>query len=159
MNENLNLVEILKDAPKGTRLWSPVCGECELLDVNIICKSLPIVCIDIDDGLEWHFKANGTFIENTGVECVLSPSRTNRDWSTFRAPKDHKEFKPFEKVLRVDDMAVKNPYPWIKAWSADFYSYYDKDTHTHYFVSGYTAKDDEIIPYTGNEDKLGEKVK
>ena len=26
MNENLNLVEILKDCPKGTKLWSPVWG-------------------------------------------------------------------------------------------------------------------------------------
>lgn len=31
MNKNLNLVEILQDAPKGTKLWSPLCGECELV--------------------------------------------------------------------------------------------------------------------------------
>ena len=33
MNENLNLVEILKDAPKGTKLWSPICGYCEFLKI------------------------------------------------------------------------------------------------------------------------------
>lgn len=30
MNENLNLVKILKDAPMDTKLYSPICGECEL---------------------------------------------------------------------------------------------------------------------------------
>ena len=29
MNENLNLVEILKDCPKGTKLYSSVLGEVE----------------------------------------------------------------------------------------------------------------------------------
>lgn len=35
MNENINLVEILKDAPKGTKLYSPICGECELNKVYV----------------------------------------------------------------------------------------------------------------------------
>ena len=30
MNENLDLTKILKDAPKGTKLWSPICGDCVL---------------------------------------------------------------------------------------------------------------------------------
>lgn len=36
MNENLNLVEILKDCPKGTKLYSSVFGEVELdhIDTN-----------------------------------------------------------------------------------------------------------------------------
>ena len=29
MNENLNLVEILKDCPEGTKLYSPIIGEVE----------------------------------------------------------------------------------------------------------------------------------
>ena len=37
MNENLNLVEILKDCPEGTKLYTPIWGEvvfiegCDLL--------------------------------------------------------------------------------------------------------------------------------
>ena len=34
MNENLNLVEILKDCPKGTKLYSPAFGECVLEEVT-----------------------------------------------------------------------------------------------------------------------------
>lgn len=34
MKENINLVELLKDCPKGMELYSPLCGECKLYDVN-----------------------------------------------------------------------------------------------------------------------------
>lgn len=36
MNENLNLLEILKDCPKGAKLYSPVFGECTFENVNEI---------------------------------------------------------------------------------------------------------------------------
>ena len=36
MNENINLVEILKDAPRGTKLWSPLCGEYEFIDESTL---------------------------------------------------------------------------------------------------------------------------
>ena len=35
MNEKLNLVEILKDCPKGTKLYSPIFGEVELDKIDI----------------------------------------------------------------------------------------------------------------------------
>ena len=35
MNENLNLVEIVKDCPEGTKLYSTVFGEVELNVINI----------------------------------------------------------------------------------------------------------------------------
>ena len=154
MNENLNLVEILKDVPAGMKLWSPICGECELLDTNSVCKDLPIVCIGIDDGFEWYFRADGTFVDNTGVECVLFPSKDNRDWSTFKVPKKHKHFEPFQKVL----CAYDHDYGY-EVWAADFYSHYEEATCEHFLVSGFTVSDSEIIPYEGNEDKLGKPVK
>lgn len=155
MNENINLIEVLKDAPKGIRLWSPICGVCELFTVNVDFEAFPIVCIGIDDGLEWHFKANGAFTNNTGVECLLFPSRENRDWSTFKVPKKHKHFEPFQKVL-----CIINDND-CKIWAADFYSHYDEDKKQHYLVSGVVVKDDddnEIVPYGGNEGKLGKQV-
>jgi hypothetical protein len=153
MNENLDLTKILKNAPKGIRLWSPICGVCELFTVNVDFGAFPIVCIGIDDGLEWHFKANGAFTNNTGVECLLFPSMENRDWSTFKVPKKHKHFEPFQKVLCVAD----NNHD-CEVWSADFYSHYDEFTFEHYLVSGFVKADDEVIPYEGNEDKLGKTV-
>ena len=34
MNENINLVEILKDCPKGTKLYSTVYGDVEFDGIN-----------------------------------------------------------------------------------------------------------------------------
>lgn len=34
MNENINIAGILKDAPKGTKLWSPMFGEVRLVHVR-----------------------------------------------------------------------------------------------------------------------------
>lgn len=45
MNEKLNLVEILKDVPKGTKLWSPLCGECTLHGIDM-SSDVPI-CVEV----------------------------------------------------------------------------------------------------------------
>lgn len=148
----MNIAKILKNAPIGTKLWSPICGECELLNVSTICKTFPIVCIGISDGLEWHFKANGNFTENTGTECVLFPSKENRDWSTFKVSKGHKHFEPFQRVLRHN-------YGY-EIWAADVYSHFNESTGKHFLISGYlTNNDNDIIPYEGNEDLIGKPVK
>ena len=43
MNENLNLVEILKDCPNGTKLYSSVFGEVELDHIDTSCSNYPII--------------------------------------------------------------------------------------------------------------------
>lgn len=162
MNENLDLTKILKDVPSGTKLYSPVCGECELVEIDSE-NTHPIICRTKTDGGDIGceaFTADGKFFcDYKNGECLLFPSKENRDWSTFKVANQHKHFEPFQKVLRVDKIPMRVPDPWIKVWSCDFYNFYDEGTHTHYFVSGYSAKDDEVIPYTGNEDKLGKTVK
>ena len=159
MNNNLDLTEILKDAPTGTKLWSPICGECELLKiVNDEDVSHPIICRtnlnDGDFGRE-SFSADGKFSTlYKNAECVLFPSKENRNWSTFKAPNTHKHFEPFQKVLRALDHEFG-----YEVWFADFYSHYDDSTREHYLISGYVADDEELIPYEGNKYKLGKLVK
>lgn len=91
--------------------------------------------------------------EFTYGECVLFPSKDNRDWCTFKVLKKHKEFKPFQKVPRLDDF-----YPDSKIWSTDFYGYYNEDDCKHYLNSGIVKDDDDVMPYDGNEDKLGKII-
>lgn len=157
MNENLNLVEILKDAPKGTKLWSPICGECILdkIDTRDTTVNYAIFCLTVNDHSPVQFAANGkyTLCFDDG-ECVLFPSKDNRDWSTFKAPKPNKQFEPFQKVL----CAFVHEFGY-EVWFADFYSHYDDSTRKHYLISGYVADDEELIPYEGNEHKLGKLVK
>lgn len=84
MNENLNLAEILKDFPKGTKLWSPLCGECELESIEKGNKFL----IRVKSFPDWNvlrFLSDGRYFNNGG-ECLLFPSRGQRDWSKFQRP-------------------------------------------------------------------------
>lgn len=161
MNEKLNLVEILKDAPKSTKLWSPICGECELRDVNTSSTDVyPIKCISKNhQGILTYimFTANGEYSNYfANGECVLFPSKENKDWSTFKISKNHKVFKPFEKVL-VKEIVGRNFDKLV--WLATEYSHYDEDLKQHYCTQTYGFDDDAIIPYNGNEDKLGRTVK
>ena len=153
MNEKLNLVEILKDAPMDTKLYSPICGECELFQVNATSNTYPIVCVGFDDGMDYYFNSDGTYTENEGVECLLFPSKDNRDWSTFKASNEHKHFETFQKVLRI-----AGTVPNHKIWIADFYSHYNEANGKHYLTSDFIKGDDELIPYDGNEDKVGKIV-
>lgn len=152
MNKNLNLVEILKDAPKGTKLWSPICGECELVAVEEN-YTYPILC-KTSDGKDINFTHLGKYynVLFKNGECVLFPSKENRDWSTFKVSEGHKHFEPFQRVLC-------NDYGY-EIWVADVYSHYDESTGKHFLVSGYlAANDNDLIPFEGNEDKLGKSVK
>ena len=153
MNENLNLVEILKDVSPGTKLWSPICGECEFYKIRdglypILCKAkrkggyTTTIQFTINGYLEPDYEYG---------ECMLFPSKNNRDWSTFKVPKPYKHFEPFQKVL------IKGWREGKLIWIANFYSYYDKATGQHFLISDY-VRNDAIIPYSGNEDKLGQIV-
>jgi hypothetical protein len=100
MNENLNLAEILKDCPKGTKLWSPLCGECEFDSIKIGEKFLIHVRALCDRSV-FKFMKDGKYYDNTGV-CVLFPSREQWDWRKFKVEKpkfDPATLKPFDRVL------------------------------------------------------------
>lgn len=103
MNENLNLVEILKDCPKGTRLYSIAYGDVEFEKIAE-SKEYPIH-IRVDNYHVGSLTADGQIYANTNGECALFPSKEQRDWSKFTAPWlkkerfDPKSLQPFDKVL------------------------------------------------------------
>lgn len=97
--KELNLVEILKDCPLGTTLYSTVCGEIQLTEIKE-GTSYPIRCIN-----NFRFTAKGRYTLNEDAECVLFPSKDNRDWSTFKVEKpkwNPDTLQPFDKVLVRD---------------------------------------------------------
>ena len=99
MNENLNLVEILKDCPEGTKLYSPIIGEVEFKRIKYC--DYPIVTCSKDGNRILSFTKEGLFFSEG--ECImLFPSKDQRDWSKFKIKKpkfDPKTFQPFDKVL------------------------------------------------------------
>ena len=109
MNENLNLVEILKDCPEGTKLYSPIFGEVEFNCIfNDISGRGAIEC-ENECGV-WYFNIDGTItIGNVKSQIImLYPSKDQQDWFKFKVKSNKPKFdpqtlKPFEKVLVRDE--------------------------------------------------------
>ena len=76
----INIAEILKDCPKGTKLYSPLCGECRLI------KIYDSLGFDVINGTNdvFNFSYDGRY--NLMGECCIFPSKENRDWSKFQRP-------------------------------------------------------------------------
>ncbi len=108
MNDNLNLVDILKDCPSGTKLYSTVFGYVEFEHVNISAKH-PIV-IRLKDGTRKSFTAGGKLYIMYDGECTLFPSKNQRDWSKFNHKKEGfitpREFKDGDIVATNSGLQV-----------------------------------------------------
>lgn len=76
-NEELNLAELLQDCPIGTKFYCLVEGEVEF-------RGLDKDGIDIIDA-EFNYVPLDHFGRYCGKgECVLFPSKENRDWNNFQ---------------------------------------------------------------------------
>ena len=84
MNKNLNLAKILKDCPKGTKLYSMIYGDVELVRVYLDDDAYPIE-IKIGEGSDMicDFTNDGRLLDDFPGECTLFPSKDQRDWSKF----------------------------------------------------------------------------
>lgn len=104
MNENINLVEILKDCPKGTKLYSTTYGEVEFVAINDH-SSYPIIT-RTKNNLALTMTASGKCTcKYEDAECILFPSKDQRDWSKFKVPVEkfnYNTLQPFDKVLVRD---------------------------------------------------------
>lgn len=102
MNENnMDLTKILKDCPKGWKFYSSMYGDVEFVeilpDVPVTCRSdeygwcLPEVIkrkypIKIKDNSNiYTLSSAGRYRYGIG-ECILFPSKDQRDWNKFTAP-------------------------------------------------------------------------
>lgn len=147
----MNIAEILRKCPQGTQLYSPLLGNVKL--INVI-ESFGRILIRVegfsDKGFTiYKFNAYGFFncLDIHSNECMLFPSRYQRDWSKFVVDKPDSEkkyqFKPFEMVL-VRDEDDRN-------WTCNFFSYIN-DYGEYICIDSYWK---QCIPYKGNEHLLG----
>ena len=139
----LDLVEILKNCPKGTKLYSTLHGEVTFNCVNIEDVSYPIHTINSNDKFV-TFAHDGRYDIELDGEYVLFPSKDQRDWSKFKVPVekfDYNTLQPFDKVLvRDSDDSF---------WKCNFLSHMSK--HTAYCVGSYWI---QMIPYNGKTKHL-----
>ena len=122
MNENIDLTKILKDCPKGWKLYCSIYGEVEFVCIDEY-EEYPIKVMVKRKFID-AFSRKGFIRPQYNIKGSLFPSKDQIDWSKFTAPWYKKEkfdpntLKPFDKVL----VKLSNDDVWI----ADFFSYYDK---------------------------------
>lgn len=119
MEAKINIAEILKDKPSGTKLYSSACGKCNL--EKVYDKSFKISFYNSKFGFmnggEGYLDKNGKLYDDG--ECVVFPSKEMRDWSKFAWKKgdvlvsndsdSHIIFKGFSK----DDYTIFEGKHWI----------------------------------------------
>ena len=148
MNENLNLVEILKNCPKSTKLYSTVFGEVKLEEVKENSK-YPITVKTKIECFE-SFTSSGRWMENYDGECTLFPSKDQRDWNKFvrfwDKPKVQKfdvhTLQPFDRVLVRDGI--------LSEWTCTLFSHIINNLPFPIYCSGGYFRN--CIPYN-NETK------
>ena len=87
----MSLVEILKNCPKGMKLYSPIYGEVEFAEVTVLTESIGCGI----NGNTVYFHSDGSYYK--GGECMLFPSKEQRDWDEFMIP-----FKDGDIIIKTE---------------------------------------------------------
>ena len=146
MNEKIDLTKILKDCPKGWKLYSSVYGDVSFQGIGDLVY--PIQVSNKRAGVVL-LSEKGRFLIGVG-ECILFPSKDQRDWSKFTAPWyekerfDPKTLKPFDKVLVSDEHHTR--------WCCSFFSHIVDQFQYKYFTSDSCYK--FCIPYNDDTKHL-----
>ena len=146
--QKLNLCEILKDCPKGTKLYSTVLGY--VIFQGIVEGAVYPIVVSCENGVNEDFTADGKMFIDFDGECTLFPSKEQRRWADFIAPWlkrerfDPKTLKPFDKVLvrsenifnwncslfsNIDDFSSKYPFSCLSTCYRFCIPYNDDTKH------------------------------
>lgn len=144
-NKKINIAEMLKDCPKGTTLYSPICGECRVFKIY---DHLGFDVINETDDI-FNFSYDGRY--NLMGECCIFPSKKNRDWSTFKRP-----FKDGDVVSIITDKKL-----WYGIYKKEFidtlycYVSYSTVTKSLYLAPDNLCSTDSIseIHFSTDEEK------
>ena len=120
MNENIDLTKILKDCPKGTKLYSTIFGTVKFDRIKK-GDEYPIVFVTIQGDI-CNVLKDGRCYKLFDGECTLFASKDHRDWSKFTAPWYKKKFDP--KTLQPFDRVLVRNFKTIK-WRCEHFSYFD----------------------------------
>lgn len=147
MNENIDLTKILKDCPKGTKLYSIIYGEVEFDRIEEGCTfSITFVT---KNGGKSTVTSDGKHYNYCDGDCTLFPSKDQRDWSKFKTKKnkfDPSTLKPFDKVL------VRDSY--VHKWGCALYSYTEEVGNSSYVYITENSAYKYCIPYNDDTKHL-----
>lgn len=131
MEEKINIAEILKDKPQGTKLYSILSdGECFLNEA-----SEDSIYIDIDNRKRfWCLTVYGSTHSFPNGCVLLFPSREMRDWSKF-------SWKKGDVLVSKDNVHI-------------IFEKFEDDTYTRFKGKHYLWKQFDEEDYNKEEDKM-----
>ena len=132
MNENLDLTKILDGCPKETRFYSPLFGEVRLHRIYG-SYGIGVVCVRMNRLYEFNAAGKYEMVEMGcsdsrgnyyySDECLLFPSKDQRDWSKFvRFWENPKTGKFDPKTLQLWDRVLVRDAT-SRCWKIDFYGH------------------------------------
>ena len=123
MNENLDLTKILDGCPPGTEFYHLIYRQVALREV--IKDEYPIVLEPINKFIRTTLTKDGRMNNRYDGECLLYPSKTQRDWSKFERFWDESEVERFDpKTLQpFDKVLVRNSS--FDFWGVEIFGYID----------------------------------
>lgn len=145
MEQKVNIAELLKDCPRGTKLYLPLCGECELFSVTT------------ESGIKLIYHDRKIYLDDCGYakfgdgECLLFPSKEVRDWGCFNAR--------FAKGDNAKQILINNGGIDDGEFVETILKVYYIDSVTNIIEAfdGLTSDEQSYILKTGTELKLEEK--
>ena len=150
--KDIDIYEILKDVPKGTEFYTPLCGNVGLSYLESNKEAGEAIWTENKEG-EYSFNKNGRWME--GGEVLLLPSKEMRDWNKF--------FKKGDVLVhRNGDVHVifegfkDNCYTRFKCkhylWN-EYFKYYSKEKSEMITFMFRKASDDEAKTYINSLEK------
>ena len=127
MENKINIAEILKDCPKGTKLYSPLFGDVTLEEVDSTWAAT--VKIRYKPNSFTNFFKTGLYYNYEGAECLLFPSSKMRNWTKF--------FKQGDVVWSKDNM-----YAIFEGWANDDYTKFNSTICFYVFDASF---DEEVV--------------
>ena len=118
MEEKINIAEILKDKPKGSKLYSPIFGNLRYEDLVPDLGEFTVVTSD-NTSAKHSFRSDSRYNRH-GEPLMLLPSKEMRDWSKFAWKKGdilvNKDAEVHIIFDRFEDDAYKNFHGQYYLW-------------------------------------------
>ena len=145
----MDIAAILKYCPEGTKLYSPAYGKVNFIEVTSPLTIKIKLSKLFGDNIKYFFN-NGS-INIVDGECMLFPSKEQRDWNKFRLPVKRGDIMmniggkcPFIATGEMDDIAPKyicginslgrfQPNLFNRGWTSDFYIPASEETKKELF--------------------------
>ncbi len=113
MNNEINIAEILKDCPKGTKLYSPLFGDVTFEEVD--SSYINTIKVRYNSNSYTKFHKTGLYYNYEDAECLLFPSSEMRDWKRF--------FKRGDIVYGNQEISV------FESWADTSYTTFNRTLH------------------------------